>query len=128
MAGGGGQGWAVVPPKLTPQRPASSAKAASKKPAGAGAALSFDMDDEGEAFKGAVALLSDPSVIGIVGTGYSSAAPGPAMYCSSARIPLVSPSSTSAELADKARFPYFLRTNGVGAALLCREAFLESNT
>jgi len=62
------------------------------------------------ALAGAIALLSDPDVVGLVGTGYSSAAESAARYCSLLEKPMISPGSTSISLVNKAEYPYFLRS------------------
>jgi hypothetical protein len=63
-----------------------------------------------DALAGAISLLSDPDMIGLVGTGYSSAASAPARFCSLRRKPMISPGSTSIELADKTPYEYFMRS------------------
>ena len=63
-----------------------------------------------QALAGAIALLEDEAVVGIVGTGYSKAAEAAATYCSYRRKPMISPGSTSLDLVDKADFPYFMRS------------------
>jgi ABC-type branched-subunit amino acid transport system substrate-binding protein len=57
--------------------------------------------DSSNALAGAIELLSDPDVIGLVGTGYSSAAEAAARYCTLMRKPMISPGSTSPDLVDK---------------------------
>ena len=56
---------------------------------------------ENKAFDGAVALL-EKGVVGIVGTGYSSALRFPGVYCSSKKKPIVSPGSTALSLHTRA--------------------------
>ena len=63
-----------------------------------------------QALAGAIELLSDPHVIGLVGTGYSSAAESPARYCSLRQKPMISPGSTSMDLVNKEQYPFFLRS------------------
>ena len=65
--------------------------------------------DSLEALAGAIALLADEQVVGLVGTGYSSAAAAAAMYSSLRFKPMVSPGSTAISLVDKAIYPYFMR-------------------
>ena len=66
------------------------------------------------ALAGAIQLLSDPTLIGLVGTGYSSAAAAPAIYASLMNKPMISPGSTDLSLADKEHFPFFLRNIASG--------------
>ena len=49
-------------------------------------------------------------MIGLVGTGYSSASATAASYCSLKKTPMISPGSTSPDLVLKAAFPYFMRS------------------
>ena len=46
----------------------------------------------------------------LIGTGYSSEIPAAASFASVRHVPMISPGSTSVEYADKAGFPYLLRT------------------
>eukprot|EP00961_Rhodomonas_salina_P195680 2641982-Rhodomonas_salina.1 len=51
----------------------------------------------------------DSPIVSIIGTGYSAAARAPAMYASIAEVPMISPGSAWAGLADKTEMPYFFR-------------------
>ena len=81
---------------------------------GAGHNLSYTVFDSWgqstQALAGAIELLSDPDVVGLVGTGYSSAAESPARFCSLMQKPMISPGSTAMNLVNKDQYPYFLRS------------------
>eukprot|EP00966_Prymnesium_polylepis_P057658 1335231-Prymnesium_polylepis.1 len=52
-------------------------------------------------------IYCNPDVIGLVGTGYSSAAESHARYCSLRQKPMISPGSTS---NGSCQYPFFLRS------------------
>ena len=68
------------------------------------------------AFSEAVQLLQDPSVVGIVGTAYSSTTTTAALVCSNLRVPIIAWGSSSPALIDKSGMPYLFRTQGAGEA------------
>ena len=70
------------------------------------------------AVQGAIQLLSDPEVVGLVGTGYSTALEAAATYASARRKPIISPGSTAVGFANKAAMPFLLRTCSSDAAQL----------
>jgi len=80
----------------------------------AGVQLNYSVyDTQGsslQALAGAIALLEDPEVFGIVGTGYSGAAESAARFCSLKQKPMISPGSTAMSLVDKSQYPFFFRS------------------
>lgn len=79
--------------------------------------LADTLGTDTQALEGAMNLTS-AGAVGIIGTGYSSALPFPAGYCSTIQMPIVSPGSTLVGLADKTRYPFLLRSIGNDALLL----------
>lgn len=65
-----------------------------------------------DALLGAITLLSDPSVIGLLGTAYSATIEAPSVYATLRKKPIVSPGSTSPseELVTKRSFPSLIRS------------------
>ena len=63
-------------------------------------------------------MLSDPEVVALVGTAYSSSAASAATLSSLRAIPIISPGSSAISLANKAQRPYFMRSIGSDAAQL----------
>ena len=80
--------------------------------------------DEGAAFSAASEMFSDPEMVGLIGTAYSSALHAPAMLASHLHKPIVSPSSTAISLADKTDKPFLLRT--IGSAMAELETILDT--
>ena len=62
------------------------------------------------ALLGVVDGMNDPDVVGIVGTGYTSALGPAALLSSIQRLPMVSPGSTGLSLSDKTDMPFLLRS------------------
>ena len=81
--------------------------------AGLGVNLSYKVfNSQGEsltAMQGAAALLDDPDIVGLVGTGYSAAAQGAATFASFRQKPMITPGASSIALVDKTQIPYFMR-------------------
>ena len=75
--------------------------------------LSFTAVDSGgqesSALGAAMSLVTDPDVIGLIGTAYSSTLPAPAMYSSHMIRPIISPGSTSPSLVNKRGFLFAMR-------------------
>jgi ABC-type branched-subunit amino acid transport system substrate-binding protein len=68
--------------------------------------------------KGALHLIEQEQVVGIAGTGYSSAYAAPAMIASLKKVPMISGGSTLPDLMDKSGFPYGFRSIGNNGPML----------
>jgi hypothetical protein len=66
--------------------------------------------DARRALNGSVMLFADRDVVGLCGTGYSSAMEAAAMHASNVKKPMVSPGSTSPGLVDKSSYPFMIRS------------------
>lgn len=64
---------------------------------------------ETEALQGAINHINN-GVVGLVGTGYSSALSASGIYCTVMQKPIVSPGSTWVNLINKDRYPYMMRS------------------
>jgi len=64
---------------------------------------------ETEALQGAINHINN-GVVGVVGTGYSTALSASGMYCTVMQKPIVSPGSTWVNLINKVRYPYMMRS------------------